>query len=521
MGSDEFLASLQNFAYEYDAVGNITRIMDYDEELKFSYDALSRLVSVSEAYAEEYRYNAETGNLEHKTGVGDYHYSTDKPHAVTGYGNQNNVFEYDGRGQMIKRYGQRIEYDARGNLISYNGNRHVYDGDDNRVMTEHADDSVSIYIGDYYERLIPRVDDFGPVIPPDISLMSMSTQNYSSYFPILCNGEGPNFETIPGQSYYYAGSGRIGTRTEKGEYIWIYGDHLGSTSVTANRYGEELSRRKYTAWGTTRHSTGEQATDYGYTGQMQVDDIYYYNARWYDPAIGRFMQADTIVPPHQGTQGFDRYAYVNNNPMRYTDPTGHIFREGILMMHDSGGGYSNEDPIDYIYNRMMNDFKKFREIKNILLDMVANNRFNAKSAYQALGFHHAFHIAKFIVGSRPGGQYDLKPSLTQRYFQGVEDKEKYVRAGDIEVKFDTFGNVYFGFVGSMLGMSEATLLQGAGAAQLIDDVRNKRELKIQSGKTFDSDGFSIFDQLEDQASISLGIQLWNTYGADLTKENFI
>ncbi len=47
----------------------------------------------------------------------------------------------------------------------------------------------------------------------------------------------------------------------------------------------------------------------------------YYNARWYDPALGRFAQADSIVPP--GVQGLDRYAYVNNNPMRYTDPTGH------------------------------------------------------------------------------------------------------------------------------------------------------------------------------------------------------
>lgn len=55
---------------------------------------------------------------------------------------------------------------------------------------------------------------------------------------------------------------------------------------------------------------------------MQVGDIYYYNARWYDPAIGRFLQADTIVPSHQGTQGFDRYAYVNNNPLRYTDSRG-------------------------------------------------------------------------------------------------------------------------------------------------------------------------------------------------------
>jgi len=35
-------------------------------------------------------------------------------------------------------------------------------------------------------------------------------------------------------------------------------------------------------------------TDYGYTGQMREGDIYFYNARWYDPVIGRFMQADTI-----------------------------------------------------------------------------------------------------------------------------------------------------------------------------------------------------------------------------------
>ncbi|MBN1536942.1 MAG: RHS repeat-associated core domain-containing protein [Anaerolineales bacterium] len=49
--------------------------------------------------------------------------------------------------------------------------------------------------------------------------------------------------------------------------------------------------------------------------------LYYYNARWYDPQLGRFAQADSIVP--QGVQGLDRYAYVNNNPVKYTDPSGH------------------------------------------------------------------------------------------------------------------------------------------------------------------------------------------------------
>ncbi len=46
--------------------------------------------------------------------------------------------------------------------------------------------------------------------------------------------------------------------------------------------------------------------------------------------LGRFAQADTIVPV--GVQGYDRYAYVNNNPVRYTDPSGHAAWQG-----DDGG----------------------------------------------------------------------------------------------------------------------------------------------------------------------------------------
>jgi RHS repeat-associated protein len=73
--------------------------------------------------------------------------------------------------------------------------------------------------------------------------------------------------------------------------------------------------------------------EYTFTGQMSyMDDpitsettegfgLMFFNARWLDPAIGRFAQADSIVPP--GVQGLDRYAYVNNNPLNYIDPSGH------------------------------------------------------------------------------------------------------------------------------------------------------------------------------------------------------
>lgn len=76
--------------------------------------------------------------------------------------------------------------------------------------------------------------------------------------------------------------------------------------------------------GETRYSAGTLGTDYQYTGQRKVEDIglYFYNARWYDPALGRFAQADTIIPP--GGQGLDRYAAMNNNPVKYVDPSGHF-----------------------------------------------------------------------------------------------------------------------------------------------------------------------------------------------------
>jgi hypothetical protein len=49
----------------------------------------------------------------------------------------------------------------------------------------------------------------------------------------------------------------------------------------------------------------------------------YYNARFYDPYLNHFTQPDSIVPDPSNSQDWDRYSYARNNPLRYTDPTGH------------------------------------------------------------------------------------------------------------------------------------------------------------------------------------------------------
>jgi RHS repeat-associated protein len=122
--------------------------------------------------------------------------------------------------------------------------------------------------------------------------------------------------------FYYSGAERVAMR-QGGVVYYIFGDHLGSTAVVKNTQGGKIELR-YTAWGTTRYEYGSTPTDRRFTGQREEASfgLYFYNARWYDPALGRFIQADTIIPGEGNQQAWDRYAYANNNPSRYTDPSG-------------------------------------------------------------------------------------------------------------------------------------------------------------------------------------------------------
>ena len=67
-------------------------------------------------------------------------------------------------------------------------------------------------------------------------------------------------------------------------------------------------------------------TKYYYHGGQTRDastGLMYYGARFYDPALGRFLSPDSIVPQPGNPQSLNRYSYTLNNPLRYTDPTGH------------------------------------------------------------------------------------------------------------------------------------------------------------------------------------------------------
>ena len=60
--------------------------------------------------------------------------------------------------------------------------------------------------------------------------------------------------------------------------------------------------------------------------------MYFYQARYYAQGLGRFVSPDSIVQNPLDPQAFNRYAYARNNPVRYTDPTGHSFHERLVRL---------------------------------------------------------------------------------------------------------------------------------------------------------------------------------------------
>jgi RHS repeat-associated protein len=134
---------------------------------------------------------------------------------------------------------------------------------------------------------------------------------------------------------------RTGTGTGTSGLKRLFDDHasttlstsLGSTAITADgATGAKLSELRYKPWGEIRYASQPTMTDRRYTGQrMEGIGLYDYGARWFDASSGRFVQADTIVPNLGDPQALDRYAAMNNNPVKFVDPTGH-------MVDQSGGG---------------------------------------------------------------------------------------------------------------------------------------------------------------------------------------
>jgi RHS repeat-associated protein len=117
---------------------------------------------------------------------------------------------------------------------------------------------------------------------------------------------------------------------------YLHADGLGSVVKITNGAGAVALTRQYDAWGSLEIGAGESG--YAYTGREWDPEtgLYYYRARYYDPKVARFASED----PLRLDSGINFYAYVENNPANWTDPTGEYSQIACILSYTAAGGMS-------------------------------------------------------------------------------------------------------------------------------------------------------------------------------------
>ncbi len=314
---------LRDIRYTYDERNNVQSKMGAirKQEEYYRYDNLDRLTQWSYSnnktmlYSErDYRYDI-YGNLTYKTGQGAFD--------VSGNGQLKGGYSYDANGNMLSGRGRTIGWNSfnKADYINDNGTVIQYQyGSERERVKQTAQGVTTYYISPEYE-------------------LELST-----------NADGKAVTTM--RHRFMAGghavAEHIKTLVEHEKQIdktaYFHRDALGSADLITDPNGQVQIEQGYTPFGELLDVVELQADPLfsndslrGFTGHENVgggSGLINMNARLYDPVIGRFLSADSVVPEPGLSQSYNRYAYVMNNPLKYTDPSGHWgeFVIGAIIM---------------------------------------------------------------------------------------------------------------------------------------------------------------------------------------------
>ena len=284
---------LVNREMQYDAAGNVTKIVDgvNSETVDYTYDELDRLLTASVPAGESFAYDT-IGNMTSKSGTTLDYGTTAPKHAVKSHGST--TYTYDANGSMTARGTQTIKYDPEQRPIlvqdGFSIHRATYDGDGVRRKRQDSNGTVH-YLGGYERKL---------------------ADTYNS-------------EAVT--KYYSASLGAMSRPVafrRAGTLHWVGADHLGGTIRVLNDSFTALDGMRYKPYGEDRDTGTSLNTDRKFTGQTEDEaaGLYWYASRAYDPAIGRFVSPDSIVPDPSNPQSLNRYGYAYNYPLKFVDPSG-------------------------------------------------------------------------------------------------------------------------------------------------------------------------------------------------------
>jgi RHS repeat-associated protein len=317
---------LSSYTYEYDAAGNRTSMTEANgDRTTYAYDDLYQLTSViyPDSSTATYGYDP-VGNRQVLT----------SPGGDTGY-------TYDDEDRLQTAGPATYGWDNNGNLVSKTDaagtTTYAYDNEGRLTSITFPDASTNSFT--YY---------------PDSRRLSKTNSSGETTYYFY---DGPNavVETDSGGgtiARYTSGLGIddwVSMDRGGSSYYYLY-DGLGSVTGLADPGQSLAATYNYDVFGTVKSQTGNVINPYTYTGREydNESDLYYYRARYYDAAVGRFVTADPFTwgpddsrilhpslaqdmyPPGLITsigqrcpQLLHSYLYVVNNPSNYVDPYGY------------------------------------------------------------------------------------------------------------------------------------------------------------------------------------------------------
>lgn len=317
--------------YYAGSAADFTETFTYDDLYRMTNRAIS--VSVSNAaiptnFSTNRSFSYDNfGNITKKYGFeasgttrGFYKYNSSKVHQLEG------IYRYSNyTGTKFHSFA----YDKNGNVKSDGVRTFSYQGFDKPTYISKSGASVTMKYGVdrqlYYKSETKNEDG---------SSATYAKTYVGAYEKTIRNG---GHGTLT-EHKYYVGGAVVTQRSDNTDDIhYMHKDNQGSVVVTTNHDGNLTSQSIFDPWGkstslylTNAISSFNQLvpTERGYTSHRMLEDlnIIHMNGRVYDPTIGRFLQADPHIQAPENIQNYNRYSYVLNNPVNYTDPSGYFFK---------------------------------------------------------------------------------------------------------------------------------------------------------------------------------------------------
>ena len=301
-GSGGSRNDIVDYAYTYDNRGNTTRITDYTDTsrtINNTFDGLSRLKTSESAFGDiTFNYDA-LGNLRKRTVSGGNAFGGAQHNATMGFNSTNRItsattskgvqtYNYDNRGNVTRMGDTRFTYDQANQPISVTGSQDgefVYDGNLKRIKKT-TDEQTTYFIYTQGAGLVSQYNKTTQVHTDYIRLGGQTIAQVES------GGSEADTSTVP---FNGALPERSETALAGKDYYLPYGQSVSGNAPSDNAIG--------------------------FTGHIKDGSgLTYMEARFYDPVSGRFLSNDPL--PYRDIFSFNRYSYANNNPYRYTDPTG-------------------------------------------------------------------------------------------------------------------------------------------------------------------------------------------------------